>query len=58
MKDIIENCFTCKNRISKTYNTIRCKIWTEKLRNWLILDNPEKHDPMNLVGRLYHEIKC
>ena len=58
MQKDIENCFTCKNCISKNYMTIRCSIWTEKIRKWLIPDNPEKYDPDNLVGRMHHSIRC
>lgn len=32
---MVEDCRTCKHRASKNYYTIRCDIWTPKIKNWL-----------------------
>jgi len=45
-----ENCFSCKNCISKHYVTIRCAIWTPKIQEWLKDDK--------VAGRIWHTMRC
>ena len=54
----IQNCFTCIHCVSKNYMTIRCDIWTKKIRDWLMPQDTDIKDPEHLVGRMHHSIRC
>lgn len=51
-----ENCLSCKHRLSKTYHTIRCEVWTERIRKHLLYKGEDVTS--SLVGRMWCDTKC
>ena len=52
-----ENCLTCENCISKHYTTIRCAIWTFKIKDHLYKES-DGEEVKHSLGRMWNTTRC